>query len=164
MAQHAGIMGAIKARLSVGPLDGQSTEDRLMLLKMAIKFADVSNPGRPSSLATAWSNRVVEEFFAQGDKERQRGIPVSPFMDREHAMVPKSQVGFISFVVLPLAENWAEALESGDEVIRNLQNNLEYWRSKVPFDETMPGLVRPAGETLPPVTHPSSKSPEALSE
>lgn len=35
----------------------------------------------------------MEEFFQQGDKERDRGMDISPMCDRHNATIEKSQVG-----------------------------------------------------------------------
>ena len=37
-------------------------------------------------------NRILEEFYCQGDKEKEQGMDVSPMCDRENATVEKSQV------------------------------------------------------------------------
>ncbi len=63
--------------------------------------ADLSNPCRPFPLARKWAGRVLGEFFAQGDRERAQGLPVSPLCSRDSTLVPASQIGFINFVVLP---------------------------------------------------------------
>lgn len=49
-----------------------------------------------------WSVRVLEEFFAQGDRERAAGLPVSPMMDRTSTSHALSQINFIEFIVAPL--------------------------------------------------------------
>ena len=63
--------------------------------------ADLSNPCRPFGLARRWAERVLEEFFAQGDRERAEGLPVSPLCARDGTLMAASQIGFIGFVVLP---------------------------------------------------------------
>ena len=37
--------------------------------------------------------RCMEEFFKQGDIERDRGLEFSPLCDRHNTMVPQSQIG-----------------------------------------------------------------------
>ncbi len=49
-----------------------------------------------------WAARVLEEFFAQGDRERAAGLPVSPMMDRAATSHALSQINFIEFIVAPL--------------------------------------------------------------
>ena len=39
-----------------------------------------------------WLGVLEEEFFNQGDKERELGIPISPLFDRAKQGVSKSQV------------------------------------------------------------------------
>ena len=57
---------------------------------------------RPFPAAEAWAARVLAEFFAQGDRERREGLPVSPLMDAATTSLPGSQASFIDFVVAPL--------------------------------------------------------------
>lgn len=45
---------------------------------------------------------MLEEFFAQGDRERAAGLPVSPMMDRAATSHALSQINFIEFIVAPL--------------------------------------------------------------
>jgi cAMP-specific phosphodiesterase 4 len=49
-----------------------------------------------------WADRVLEEFFLQGDRERAQGLPVSPLMDRYTTSLSISQINFCEFVVAPL--------------------------------------------------------------
>ena len=40
----------------------------------------------------------------QSDREKEEGVPVSPFMDRDKVTQPNVQIGFIKFVIIPLFE------------------------------------------------------------
>ena len=40
----------------------------------------------------------------QSDREKEEGLPVAPFMDREKVTKPTAQIGFIKFVLLPMFE------------------------------------------------------------
>lgn len=64
-------------------------EDRLLVLQIAMKCADISNPCRPWNISRLWSYRACEEFFRQGDKERELGLNVTPFCDRFNMSVAK---------------------------------------------------------------------------
>ena len=55
----------------------------------------MGNPAKPWKLSCEWSARVMDEFFRQGDTEMSKGLPVSPFMDREKTDIAKCQIGFI---------------------------------------------------------------------
>jgi hypothetical protein len=85
-------------------MDGPSEEcrtDRLMFLKLLLKAADVSNPTKATPLYLFWTNRILEEFYHQGDEEKEKGLALSPGCDRFAPNLPRGQLGFINFVVKP---------------------------------------------------------------
>ena len=57
-----------------------------------IHAADLSNPTKPLNLYRVWVNLISNEFFQQGDQERQNGLDISPMCDRFNATLEKSQV------------------------------------------------------------------------
>ena len=71
----------------------EEKEDRYFILQIAFKCADISNPCRPWDVSKKWSQKVCEEFFRQGDYERQLNLPVTPVCDRQSISVPKIQAG-----------------------------------------------------------------------
>jgi 3'5'-cyclic nucleotide phosphodiesterase len=73
----------------------------------------------------------MTEFFNQGDREREKGLPVSMFMDRQTTVVGKCQVGFIDYIVMPLFEIWDTYMNEEGEfpALENLKNNREYWKN-----------------------------------
>ena len=40
-------------------------------------------------MSRLWSHRACEEFFLQGDRERELGLPVTPAFDRFNITVAK---------------------------------------------------------------------------
>lgn len=62
-----------------------------------VHCADLSNPTKSLELYRQWTDRIMEEFFQQGDKERERGMEISPMCDKHTASVEKSQVSNIRF-------------------------------------------------------------------
>lgn len=57
-----------------------------------VHCADLSNPTKSLELYRQWTDRIMEEFFHQGDRERERGMEISPMCDKHTASVEKSQV------------------------------------------------------------------------
>lgn len=57
-----------------------------------VHCADLSNPTKPLHLYRQWTDRIMEEFFHQGDRERERGMEISPMCDKHNASVEKWQV------------------------------------------------------------------------
>lgn len=62
------------------------------VLQNMVHCADLSNPTKPLQLYRQWTDRIMEEFFSQGDRERERGMEISPMCDKHNASVEKSQV------------------------------------------------------------------------
>jgi hypothetical protein len=131
MAHHFNFVGFMKQRLEAGGvgIDLNSAEDRCLAMKLVLKSADVSNPAKPLAVVKTWTLRVMEEFFNQGDLEKEKGLAVSPLCDRETVSVPASQTGFIKFVVIPLFEVLAIMMPYAGACIPFLNSSVEYWES-----------------------------------
>lgn len=120
----------LSAALDEGAVLVKNVGDKKLLLKMILHTCDVSNPAKERETMLRWTDRVVEEFFVQGDMEKQLGLPVSPFMDRDTIVIKKMQVGFADFIVAPLFSVWAQILVSiNSGAYRSLLGNREFWAS-----------------------------------
>lgn len=64
----------------------------LQVLENLVHCADLSNPTKPLPLYKRWVALLMEEFFQQGDKEREASMDISPMCDRHNATIEKSQV------------------------------------------------------------------------
>ena len=64
----------------------------MQILKSLVHCADLSNPTKSWEIYSHWTEQVMEEFFRQGDKEKQLGLDVSPMCDRETAKIASAQV------------------------------------------------------------------------
>jgi len=100
-----------------------------LALSIAIKCADVSHPTRPWHVHRQWSSLVTEEFFQQGDREKALGLPVSPFSDRDDHNLPKSQCGFISFMIQPLFDEFVSFVANSavSLPLRYMDRNKDRW-------------------------------------
>jgi len=107
-------------------------EHRQLLCEIIIKCADISNPVRPFSIAKYWAEMVQEEFFRQGDIEKERGLAVTAFMDRAHQELPKMQINFLDFLVTPLFTSFARLIPEGEEYCKNLVLNRQKWSQLLP--------------------------------
>ena len=82
-------------------------ENVILIKRMLIKCADISNPARPKRLCVDWAKRIAEEYFRQTDEEISRGLPpVMPMFERDTCSIPKSQTGFIDYFVQDMFEAW----------------------------------------------------------
>ena len=139
MAQSSKFVYQAKALLRSCETENPPSEDEMRKISMilALKCADVSNPARPTDIATQWADCIMDEFLGQGDKEKLLGIPITKYMDRsEHndEMMKKCQIGFITFVVEPLFQVMSNVMSVGkesssalEEVFQSLKSNQAYW-------------------------------------
>ncbi|KAG8336719.1 cAMP-specific 3',5'-cyclic phosphodiesterase 7B [Homalodisca vitripennis] len=112
-------------------LDMSQPDLRHFILQIALKCADISNPCRPWEVSRKWSQKVCEEFYRQGDYERQLNLPVTSLCDRLSTSVPKIQAGFFRFVVAPLLEEWHRFLGTplSQSMMGHLRDNQERWEN-----------------------------------
>jgi cAMP-specific phosphodiesterase 4 len=129
-SRHLEVLGQFNSRRAAGGMSVDKRDDRLLWMKMALKCADISHTAKSTDIHLKWTEYITEEFFKQGDKERESGTTISPFMDRSKPEVPKSQCGFISFLVLPLYKAFAEEFSDADICVKHLEENLAHWKQK----------------------------------
>eukprot|EP00727_Mastigamoeba_balamuthi_P012181 m51a1_g7586 putative 3 -cyclic-nucleotide phosphodiesterase (907) ;mRNA; r:203501-206384 len=129
MARHLELTSQFGARVASGNLVN-SKPDKLLVMQMMLKMADISNSTRGWPVCQRWAQRVMEEFFLQGDRERSASLAISPFMDRTTTDTPKCQCAFIQYVVQPMVELVAKACPEQARVLaENLATNLSKWRA-----------------------------------
>jgi len=75
-----------------------------------------------------WVERLEEEFFAQGDREKALGLdPVSFLMDRDKPGVSQTQTGFFEHVALPLYRALASAVPRAGPMLLAVEANHTRW-------------------------------------
>ncbi|KAI8333529.1 hypothetical protein BC941DRAFT_357518 [Chlamydoabsidia padenii] len=89
--------------------------------------ADISNTVRPWDISKQWSDLIVQEFFRQGDIEKQHGMTVSPGMDRDLSTQPDISLTFGDLVVKPYFEALATLLPGAHLFLKALDNNRNEW-------------------------------------
>lgn len=60
--------------------------------QVALKCADLGHLASPRPVHRKWVCFLEEEFFRQGDSEKENQLSVSPLMDRDKNGITKSQV------------------------------------------------------------------------
>ncbi|XP_004910408.1 cAMP-specific 3',5'-cyclic phosphodiesterase 4D isoform X6 [Xenopus tropicalis] len=139
MSKHMNLLADLKTMVetkkvtSSGVLLLDNYSDRIQVLQNMVHCADLSNPTKPLPLYRHWTDRIMEEFFRQGDRERERGMEISPMCDKHNASVEKSQVGFIDYIVHPLWETWADLVHpDAQDILDTLEDNREWYQSTIP--------------------------------
>jgi hypothetical protein len=87
-----------------------------------------------------WVLKLEEEFFHQGDRERDLGFSVSFLMDRGKPGVRESQQGFFDDVALPLFTAFAKAAPAAEPLLARVLANSQRWQEHyVRQDAKSPG-------------------------
>merc|ERR1719391_1098649 len=140
MSKHMSLLADLKTMVETKKVAGSGVllldnyTDRIQVLQNMVHCADLSNPTKPLDLYRQWCDRIMEEFFQQGDREREAGLDISPMCDRHNATIEKSQVGFIDYIVHPLWETWADLVHpDAQDILDALEDNRDWYQSQIPL-------------------------------
>ncbi|KEG06128.1 putative cAMP specific phosphodiesterase [Trypanosoma grayi] len=102
---------------------------RRLTMEILLKAGDVSNVTKPFDISRLWAMAVTEEFYRQGDMEKEKGVEVLPMFDRsKNTELAKGQIGFIDFVAGPFFKKIVDACLSGMEwTVDRVTSNRAQW-------------------------------------
>ncbi|CAF1293321.1 unnamed protein product [Rotaria sp. Silwood1] len=144
MANHASLIERMSTYFFFKETNSTTTAtDSKTLLQTLLHAADISNAAKPWSIYIQSTEKIMEEFFIQGDLEKIYYDDNKPTFDRESTDVVQLQIGFISHIVCPTFDVLSKVLQM-DSLDHNskltiktmpafpwqhdLQLNLETWR------------------------------------
>eukprot|EP00927_Polykrikos_kofoidii_P032248 TRINITY_DN27533_c0_g1_i1.p1 TRINITY_DN27533_c0_g1~~TRINITY_DN27533_c0_g1_i1.p1 ORF type:complete len:497 (-),score=63.94 TRINITY_DN27533_c0_g1_i1:50-1540(-) len=130
MAVHFQSLQSLEKLVEANGPDISKWDNRIPVVSLTLHASDLSNCCRPKEIALKWADRVLCEFFRQGDRERALGRAISPLCDRESVSRPNSQVGFMDFIVRPTL-NTIGSLCTADEAMANLDRTYVYWTEEL---------------------------------
>jgi len=109
-------------------------ETKTLAMNAILHSADVSNPCRTWEVTQPLAWACLEEFFEQGDREKELGVPVQFLNDRDKLNKPNSQIGFIEFVIAPFfmaqIHLWPQLGELGYNLANNMGRWKDYWEEE----------------------------------
>ncbi|VDK88168.1 unnamed protein product, partial [Onchocerca ochengi] len=141
MSKHMNILADLKTMVEAKKVAGSSVltldkTDRIQVMQTMIHLADLSNPTKPIDLYNIWVKNIMEEYWRQGDRERDLGIDISPMCDRNNITIAKSQVGFIDYIVHPLFETWADLVNPhAQHILDQLEFNRDWYQTRIPEEQ-----------------------------
>ncbi|KAK2822075.1 hypothetical protein Q5P01_022140 [Channa striata] len=145
MSKHINLLADLKTMVetkkvtSSGVLMLDNYTDRMQVLRNMVHCADLSNPTKPLELYRQWTDRIMDEFFHQGDRERERGMEISPMCDKHTASVERTQVSFIDYIAHPLWETWADLVHpDAQDILDTLEDNRNWYQSMIPQSPSPP--------------------------
>lgn len=121
---------------------------RWYILKVCIKFGDLSNPCRPIEISTRYAVALMNEFWSLGDLMLECGlepdkIKTRPQKGEESLIIANSQIGFTQSIVKgfwTVVERFWKALAGVEfsDLQANLNATVEHWqnvRSEIELDK-----------------------------
>ncbi|XP_076355145.1 3',5'-cyclic-AMP phosphodiesterase 4C-like isoform X3 [Tachypleus tridentatus] len=143
MSKHMSLLADLKTMVETKKVSGTGVvllnnyTERIQVLQNMIHCSDLSSPTKPLEMYKKWVDLLMEEFYQQGDKEREQGLDISPMCDRHNATVEKSQVGFIDYIVHPLWETWADLVHpDAQDILDTLEENRDWYQNMIPASPT----------------------------
>ena len=102
MANHGKVVSVIKSRITLNEnneyklnlLSGNEQtkiEEQQYLLDFMLHLADLAHNTKLFNISLKWVELLSEEFWRQGDLEKEKNLPVSFLCDREKVNIPQSQ-------------------------------------------------------------------------
>ncbi|XP_052255077.1 cAMP-specific 3',5'-cyclic phosphodiesterase 4C-like isoform X1 [Dreissena polymorpha] len=157
MSKHMTLLADLKTMVETKKVAGSGVllldnyQDRIQVLQNMVHCADLSNPTKPLGIYQKWLERLMMEFFRQGDMEREKGLDLSPMCDKLTATVEKSQVGFIDYILHPLWETWADLVyPDAQEILDQVEENRDFYQSMIPISpSTSFSNTKPAEDRTP---------------
>ena len=140
MALHGKVISLIKSKMvfneddktyRLNLLSGDDrtrSDEQQSLLDFMIHLADLAHNTKLFNISIKWVELLSEEFWRQGDLEKERNLPVSFLCDRENVNIPQSQKGFLSGFILSTYECLGNIFPSLKFTYDNAQNNLKEWQ------------------------------------
>ena len=143
MANHVKVISLIKSKISLNEenknlneyklnlLSGNEQtkiEEQQSLLDFMIHLADLAHNTKLFDVSKKWVELLSEEFWRQGDLEKENNLPVSFLCDRNDVNIPQSQKGFISGYVIPTFESLVSVFPTLRFTLENANHNLKEWQ------------------------------------
>jgi hypothetical protein len=113
----------------LGQFDRANPSHRLLLAKIIIKAADLSNVAQKFDESERMSKLFIIETHRQGRIEIELGMPVSPMCNpNDDTPLCVGQVGFYAFVAGPLMKQLLAFFPEIEASVKQFEANLARWR------------------------------------
>ena len=161
MAIHFKLIKQADEVLEQGALNLKNEADRLMAMELIMKVADISNVSRPFKYADQWCEVLSEEFWRQGDKEKELGLDYSgPLMNRAANNKAKGQIDFYTILCMPLYKVIARIFPELKPNLDSLLANLDVWKKMYAEQEAAKQKEEEESNNEQKGRHRRSKTPE----
>ena len=140
MISHAKIVGLIKNKLQLNGIQNGKNNNNLIdtdspslfddqqeIMNFMIHTCDIGHNTKLFEVSYKWTYLLMNEFWSQGDMEKDLGMTVSFLCDRNTSDVPRNQIVFIKSIILPNLEVLNDILPDLHHFKTNIESNLNSW-------------------------------------
>ena len=140
MFYHSRIIALMKSRLENKNIkNGENSEnivknsgnnlfnEQQEILNYLIHIGDISHNTKKFEITYKWSLLLTEEFWRQGDEEKEKGFNVNFLYDRNNIDIGRNQVGFIKGIIVPSFDLLINFLPELMYYSDNMKENLRRW-------------------------------------
>ena len=115
------------------PFSKKDSEERIILTRLVLHCADIGAQTQKRELALKWTERCLDEFAAQGAKEIELGLELTPFMQGLDLELTRMQlqVGFVGGIVVPLWSALAGCFHDLEFAASQALNNKIHYADQV---------------------------------
>jgi hypothetical protein len=139
MANHGEVISSIRSKINIWKETGQSRfiflsgnektkfDEQQSLLNYIIHMADLGHNCKKFEISLQWVRLLSMEFWDQGDKEKEKGLPISFLCDRNKIDIPSSQIGFLRGFIVSSFDCLVSIFPKLKYTMDYAQNNIEEW-------------------------------------
>lgn len=104
-------------------------EHRMLIQAISMTASDLSASAKPWEVQVQTVKVIFEEFYQQGDAEREAGRTPISMMDRNQPdQQAASQVGFINGICIPCYSLLYRIIPETEPLLKMCTSNLEKWQ------------------------------------
>ena len=140
MANHGEVISSIRSKINIWKETGQSRfnllsgnektkfDEQQSLLNYIIHMADLGHNCKKFEISLQWVRLLSMEFWDQGDKEKERGLPISFLCDRNKVDIPSSQIGFLKGFIISSFDCLVSIFPKLKYTMDYAQDNIDEWK------------------------------------
>ena len=140
MFYHSRIIALMKSRIENKNIKNGINSDKIVndagnnlfneqqeVLNYLIHIGDISHSTKLFEITYKWSTLLTQEFWRQGDEEKEKGFSVNFLYDRSNIDIGRNQVGFIKGIIIPSFDILVNFLPEMSYYTDNMKINLRKW-------------------------------------
>ncbi|XP_050678798.1 cAMP and cAMP-inhibited cGMP 3',5'-cyclic phosphodiesterase 10A-like isoform X2 [Leptidea sinapis] len=132
LALYFQLRAQLSPLLADGTFEWTDNSHRKMLKGILMTTSDLSGCCKPFGVSKAIAECVYEEFYNQGDKEREMGYHPLSMMDRNRRLnQPAEQIQFLSVVIIPCLMMLQTLFPNTSPLMENCKKTQEAWHEEI---------------------------------